>query len=137
MEHSTDIWAAFFKTGGVLLLVIASLLILLYLLKRFSNLNIIKSRHDYIKVIALHHFSPREKVVLMEVMGNTLLIGITANNIQTLATIKSSEHPTFKNVESNSSKAKPDEIKNSDILNSEKSYKNISNLVNQELKNES
>lgn len=36
----------------------------------------------------MHHFSPREKVVLMEVMGKTLLVGVTTQNIQTLATIE-------------------------------------------------
>ncbi|MBF0229995.1 MAG: flagellar biosynthetic protein FliO [Desulfamplus sp.] len=121
MNHSADIWAAFFKTGGVLLLVIASLLTLLYLLKRFSNLNIIKSRHDYIKVLALHHFSPREKVVLMEVMGNTLLIGITANNIQTLATIKHSE-----SINPNIEVVKPE----SNSQAESKLYKNIAEIVN-------
>lgn len=87
MEHSIDLWSAFFKTGAVLLFVILFLLFLLYLLKRFSNLGIIKSRHDHINVISIHHFSPREKVVLVEVMGKTLLLGVTSQNIQTLATI--------------------------------------------------
>ncbi|MBF0204636.1 MAG: flagellar biosynthetic protein FliO [Desulfamplus sp.] len=87
MEHSTDIWAAFFKTGAMLLFVIASLLFLIYLLKRFSNLKLIKSRQDNIKVLEVHHFSPKEKVVLIEVMGETLLLGITSQNIQTLAII--------------------------------------------------
>lgn len=87
MEHSTEIWSAFFKTGVVLLFVIGALLFLLYLLKRFSNLKIIKSRQAYIKVLEIHHFAPKEKVVLMEVMGKRLLIGVTAQSIQTLATI--------------------------------------------------
>lgn len=89
MEHSTEIWTAFFKTGGMLTFVIAFLLFLLYLLKRFSNFNIIKSRQDHIKVLSVHHFSPKEKVVLMEVMGNTILIGVTSQSIQTLANIGS------------------------------------------------
>jgi len=87
MENSTDIWTAFFKTGGMLLFVIAFLLFLLYLLKRFSNLKIIKSRQGHIQVLDVHHFSPREKVVLMEVMGKKILLGVTSQNIQTLATI--------------------------------------------------
>ncbi|MBF0111563.1 MAG: flagellar biosynthetic protein FliO [Desulfamplus sp.] len=96
MEHSTDIWAAFFKTGGVLLFVILFLVSILYLLKRFSHLRIINSRHDHIKILALHHFSPREKVVLMEVMGKTLLIGVTSQNIQTIATIKDNQSVSYK-----------------------------------------
>lgn len=87
MEHSTEIWSAFFKTGGVLLFVIASLLFLLYLLKKFSNLKIIKSRQNHIQVLEIHHFSPREKVVLIEVMGKTILLGVTSQSIKTLATI--------------------------------------------------
>ncbi len=89
MEHSTDIWAAFFKTGWVLLFVIGTLLLLIYLLKRFSHIKIIKSQYDHIKILSMHHFSPREKVVLMEVMGKTLLIGITMYSIKTLTTFDS------------------------------------------------
>ncbi len=88
IEHSTDIWAAFFKTSLMLLFVIGTLLLLIYLLKRFSNLGVIKSKHNHIKILSMHHFSPREKVVLMEVMGKTLLVGVTTQNIQTLATIE-------------------------------------------------
>ncbi|MBF0467819.1 MAG: flagellar biosynthetic protein FliO [Desulfamplus sp.] len=87
-----DIWSAFFKTGGMLVFVIAFLLFLLYLLKKFSNLKIIKSRQgNLISVLAIHHFSPREKVVLMEVMGKTLFLGVTSQNIQTLAVIEPAE----------------------------------------------
>lgn len=88
IEHTTDIWAAFFKTSLMLLFVIGTLLLLIYLLKRFSNLGVIKSKHNHIKILSMHHFSPREKVVLMEVMGKTLLVGVTTQNIQTLATIE-------------------------------------------------
>ncbi|MBF0258955.1 MAG: flagellar biosynthetic protein FliO [Desulfamplus sp.] len=122
MEHSIDIWPAFFKTGGMLLFVIAFLLLLLYLLKRFSNLKIIKSHQGHhINVLAVHHFSPREKAVLMEVMGKTLLIGVTSQNIQTLAVIDPNE--SIKSDAFNSDKP--------DILDSEPNYKIYSQAVDQ------
>ncbi|MBF0234785.1 MAG: flagellar biosynthetic protein FliO [Desulfamplus sp.] len=123
MEHSIDIWPAFFKTGGVLLFVIAFLLLLLYLLKRFSNLKIIKShKGHHINVLAVHHFSPREKAVLMEVMGKTLLIGVTSQQIQTLAVIEPADlinpdasysEPDYKSYSEAADQKKPDkEIEN-------------------------
>ncbi len=87
MENAADIWGAFFRTGSVLLFVIAVLVLLLYLLRRFSALKLIKPEQGLIKILEVHHFSPQEKLVLIDVLDEKILLGVTAQNIQTLAVI--------------------------------------------------
>lgn len=87
MENTTDIWGAFFRTGSVLLFVIALLLLFLYLLKRFSASKLMSPEQGLIKILAVHHFSPREKLVLIDVMDEKMLLGVTSQNIQNLAVL--------------------------------------------------
>lgn len=85
MEPHADIWGAFLRTGSVLLFVIALLILFLYLVKRFSLFSMGKSDQQLIKVLAVHHLSPKERLVLVEVMNTRLLLGVTPQSIQTLS----------------------------------------------------
>ena len=80
-----DIWGAFLRTGSVLIFVIAIMIILLFFLKKFSRSSLVRRKNELIKVVSMHHFSPREKLVLVDVMDKRLLIGVTTQTIQTLA----------------------------------------------------
>ncbi|SLM29248.1 hypothetical protein MTBBW1_1730046 [Desulfamplus magnetovallimortis] len=91
MENTTDIWGAFLRTASVLIFVIALLLLFLYLLKRFSSFATVKSEYEMIKVLAVHHFSPKEKIVLVDVMDKKMLIGVTAQSINSLGVIESGD----------------------------------------------
>jgi len=65
----------------MLFMVLALLLLVFYLLKRFLAARGGDSSRDFIKVLTVHHLSPKEKLVLVNVMDETILIGVTPNQI--------------------------------------------------------
>ncbi len=85
MESTADIWGAFLRTGSVLVFVIALLLLFLYAMKRFSLISLAKSDQKQINILEVHHFSPKEKLVLVDVMNERLLLGVTPQTIRTLS----------------------------------------------------
>ncbi len=87
MNTSSEIWFAFGRTFSMLLLVLALLILGFYLIKRFGTAHGKGSARDLIKVLAVHHLSPKEKLVLVSVLEETILVGVTANNISKLSTI--------------------------------------------------
>lgn len=87
MNTSADIWMAFGRTFGMLLIVLAVLFLVVYCLKRFS----VKRGHrgeKRIFVLEAYHLSPKEKLVLVEVAGERILLGVTP---QRISKIKSME----------------------------------------------
>ena len=85
MNDSLDIWSAFARTAMMLTIVIALLFLILYLVRRFSSLKGEKGTPSFINVLSVHHFSPREKIVLVDVMQKKVLVGITSAGMNTLA----------------------------------------------------
>ena len=85
MDQSPDIWLAFGRTFGMLFLVLALLIFIFYLVKRFSESRGLKGHKDFIRILSVHHLSPKEKLVLMDVLGQTLLVGVTPNQISKIA----------------------------------------------------
>jgi flagellar protein FliO/FliZ len=81
MNTSSDIWFAFARTFSMLFLVLALLILAFYLIKKFSIVKGIKGGKDFIKVLGIHHLSPKEKLVLLDVLGDTILIGVTPSHI--------------------------------------------------------
>ncbi len=81
MSSSPDIWMAFGRTFGMLFLVLALLILVFYLIKKYSNARGLKGSKNFIKVLTIHHLSPKEKLVLVDVLGDTILIGVTSSNI--------------------------------------------------------
>lgn len=85
MGASSELWGAFLRSGAMLALVIAVLVLLLYAVKRFSPLNRSRAGKKEIQVIAAHHLAPKEKLVLVDVLGRKILLGVTPQTITTLA----------------------------------------------------
>ncbi len=81
MSSSSDIWVAFGRTFSMLFLVLALLILVFYLIKKYSNAKGIKGSKNFIKVLSVHHLSPKEKLVLVNVLGDTILIGVASSNI--------------------------------------------------------
>lgn len=91
MEGASDIWISFIRTVGIFFIVIALPFLLLHIYKRLSGAaGNLKNSRDMIRVLSMHHFSPREKVVLVEVMDEILLIGITPGKITRLMQLEKS-----------------------------------------------
>ncbi|MFO7883686.1 MAG: flagellar biosynthetic protein FliO [Desulfobacteraceae bacterium] len=85
MNDSLGIWSAFARTAVMLAFVIALLFLILYLVRRFSSIKGKKGTPGFIKVLSVHHFSPKEKIVLVDVMQKKVLVGITTAGMNTLA----------------------------------------------------
>ena len=88
MSTTPEIWVAFARTFFMLCVVLIVLVLLFYFIKRFSNKN--GNRGDeLISVLAAHYISPKEKILLLDVLNEKILIGVTPQNISQLATINS------------------------------------------------
>ncbi len=88
MNTSSDIWIAFARTFSMLFLVLALLILAFYLIKKFTVAKGGKGNKDYIKILSVHHLSPKEKLVLVNVLGESILIGVTPANISKISTVK-------------------------------------------------
>lgn len=88
MNTSSDIWFSFVKSFSMLFFVLALLILAFYLIKKFSMFKASKTNYDIIKVLAVHHLSPKEKLVLLNIEKETILIGVTPSNITKLSNIE-------------------------------------------------
>ncbi len=70
----------------MLFLVLALLIFVFYLIKKYSNSKGLKGGKNYIKILTIHHLSPKEKLVLLDVLGETILVGVTQSNITKIST---------------------------------------------------
>lgn len=86
MNTSADIWIAFGRTFGMLLIVLALLFLVVYGLRRFSAKRGQRGEKR-ICVLEMHHLSPKEKLVLVEVSGEQILIGVTPQKISKIKSI--------------------------------------------------
>jgi flagellar protein FliO/FliZ len=87
MNAGTDIWMAFARTFGMLFMVLALLLLVVYLVRRFTGIKGVKNSRDLIRVLAVHHLSPKEKLVLVKVLEEIILMGVTPSNITKIAVL--------------------------------------------------
>jgi len=90
MNTDTDMWLAFARIFGLLFIVLAIFLLVLYLFRRFSGKIGVKSSNP-IQVLAVHHISPKEKLMLVNVLNENILIGVTSQTISRLATLGEKE----------------------------------------------
>jgi flagellar protein FliO/FliZ len=75
----------FAKSFGMLFVVLAFFLIALYLVRRFSGRFGTRGSMELIKVLSVHHLSPKEKLVLVSVQDESILIGVSPAGISFLA----------------------------------------------------
>ncbi len=87
MSTDIDIWFAFARTFGMLFVVLALFLLALYLFRRFSGVAMGKGSRNLIQVLAVHHLAPKEKLVLVSVLKENILIGVTPQGISKLAVL--------------------------------------------------
>ena len=80
-----DIINTGFKTLAMLLIVLALLILVLYVVKRFILLRRGESKNALIRVLSSLHLSPKERIEVIEVSGEKFLLGVTPVNINFLA----------------------------------------------------
>jgi len=86
MNTDTDMWLAFVRTFGMLFIVLALFLVAFYLFRKFSGHAGVKGA-SLIQVLAVHHISPKEKLMLVNVLNENILLGVTPQTISSLATL--------------------------------------------------
>lgn len=79
--HASD-WLSFAFSFGIVLALLGALL---YALKRMQNGNVLGMGQRRIRVIDSMSLAPRQKIVLVRVKDQDILLGITAQQINTLA----------------------------------------------------
>jgi flagellar protein FliO/FliZ len=103
MNPAVEIWPAFFKTSMMLCFVLALLVLVFYLLRRFSTARGIKGSDRFIRTLCVHHLSPKEKLVLLDVLGKKILIGVTPQTITKLSSIETESGCGIDSVDNSSS----------------------------------
>ncbi len=86
-----DLWGTGLKTFGMLCIVVAILILVLFLVKRFLYLKDGSGHGQFIKILSSHHLTPKERIALVDVVGEKIVIGITPENITFLTKIEKSE----------------------------------------------
>ena len=86
-----ELWGTGLKTFGMLCIVLAILVVVLFLMKRFFYLKDGFGQGQFIKVISSHHLTPKERIALIDVVGEKIVVGITPESITFLTKIEKSE----------------------------------------------
>lgn len=85
MNTHTDMWVEFAKSFGILFAILAFFLLALYFVRRFSGRFGARGSVELVKVLSVHHLSPKEKLVLVSVQNESVLIGVSPAGISSLA----------------------------------------------------
>ena len=72
------------KTTAMLFLVLGLLVLVLYIMKRFLFLRRGPRGDMLIKVLSSLHLSPKERIEVIEISGEKIVVGITPGNISFL-----------------------------------------------------
>ena len=78
------------KTMAVLFIVIGLLVLILYLMKKFLFTGQGMKGDMHIKAISSLHFSPKERIEVVEISGERIVIGITPGSINFLTKLTNS-----------------------------------------------
>ncbi len=83
--------ALVWRSVGSLAVVLGALVVFLWLLKRFTPL----AGHESLHLVAALSIGPRERLLLIEVQGERLLIGATPQHIQLIHHFSAAVSPPF------------------------------------------
>ena len=90
---SAELWVTLLKSAAMLSLVLAVLIGVLFLIRRLLYGNGRISGREMIRTIASSHVAPKERIVLVEVLGEMLLLGVTPHTINCLAKFPTDGRP--------------------------------------------
>lgn len=83
-----SVWLMMLKSFGMLCIVIAVLVGVLFLVKHLTEKRGGKMNKSLIQLLSSFHVAPKEKVMLLDVVGKKILIGVTQQSINCLAIIE-------------------------------------------------
>ena len=87
----TDLFMTGIKTFATLCLVIGALILVLYIMKRLMKTENNFGRNGFIKIMASYHLAPKQRVAIIDVVGEKLIVGVTQENITCLGKIENEE----------------------------------------------
>ena len=85
---SPELWVSLLQSFGMLLLVLALLILVLWLLRRYFSHSGAVGQQGVIRMLSSIYVAPKERIALVDVLGEKLLIGITPQQISFLARIE-------------------------------------------------
>ena len=88
MNSAADAFSGAFQTLTALGIVLGGLLLLLWLMKRFLNKNLVGRNRQLIKVIASQYVGLKKNIALVQVPGSLLVVGLSSNQVCLLAKIE-------------------------------------------------
>ncbi|NVM23040.1 MAG: flagellar biosynthetic protein FliO [Desulfobacterales bacterium] len=91
MMYQPTLWGAGLKTLAMLCIVVGILILVLFLIKRFLYLKDGSGHGQLIRVLSTYHMTPKERIALIDVAGEKIVIGMTAESINCLAKIEKSD----------------------------------------------
>lgn len=80
-----ELWVILLKSAAMLSIVLALLIGALFLMRRLFYGNTRVAGGNIIRTIASSHVAPKVRIVLIEVLGQVLLLGVTPNAVHCLA----------------------------------------------------
>lgn len=75
----------------MLCVVVAVLILVLFLMKRFSKIRGVSGCGDLINILGTHYVTPKQRIALVDIAGEKIVIGITQDKISFLTKIKGRE----------------------------------------------
>ncbi len=85
------LWGPLLSSVAVLMGVLGLLVIVLMIIKRLASSHGGISNRGLIKTLATHYVSPKQRLVLIDVLGERILIGVSQQRIDSIARIDSDE----------------------------------------------
>lgn len=83
-----DLMSTSLKTVAMLFIVLGLLVVVLYVMKRFLLFRRGAKGNSFIKVLSSFHLSPKERIDVIEISGEKIVLGITPGNINFLTKIR-------------------------------------------------
>ncbi len=87
-----EFWVTMLKSFGMLLIVLGILVAVLWLIKRYFGQQGGMGQPGVIQLLASMYVAPKERIALIDVLGEKILIGITPQQISFLARIQDEEN---------------------------------------------
>jgi len=86
VTSTPELWITLLKSFGMLCVVLALLIVVLWLLRRVYH-HSGGGQPGLIQILASSYVAPKERIVLVDVIGEKLLLGITSQQINLLTKI--------------------------------------------------
>jgi flagellar protein FliO/FliZ len=83
-----ELWRTILINFSMLLVVLGILLLVLWLIRRYSSIQGAGGQSGLMRMVASMYVAPKERIALVDVLGEKILIGITPQQISFLARIE-------------------------------------------------